>query len=210
MTTLQETISDHRPNPLGQAVQEASTRPDGTRNISQVADELGLMACPKENLPPALRKAREALEQSARLKEEAEGEVRQGMADWQHYESALVEVQKLREDVAAVENKLALCQKDTEGLQADCDLGVLNIRTQQFGLIVNRVQTALAARELIKLLPVSLKAMRAKLHKAEAEIAAMEKQHGFKPAAPARPASQWPQPEAEPQYEQPAAFRGQQ
>ena len=208
MNTLKDTIEEYRPDPLGEAVQQASTGPGGTRNLSQVADELGLMACPKESLPPALRKAREELEESARLKEEAEGKVRRGMAEWQNYENALAAIQKLREDVAEVENKLALCQKDTEGLPADVELGLLNIRTQHFGLLINRVQTALAAREMLKLIPVGLKAMRAKLHKAEAEIAAMEKQHGYKLATPrANPA---PQPEAETAPDSPAAFREQQ
>jgi hypothetical protein len=204
MSTLQETISEYRPAPLGEAVQAASTGPGGSRNISQVADELGIMGCPKEDLPPALRKAREDLEESARLKEEAESKVRQGIADWQAYEGALLALKELRADIAGGENLVALCRRDVETLQAEFDSSLKSGRVQA----INRVQSALAAREMLKLLPASLKALRTRLNTAEAEIAAMEKQHGFHTSGPR--VNTPPQPEAETAQDSAAAFREQQ
>jgi hypothetical protein len=73
-----------------------------------------------------------------------------------------------------------------------------------------KIAVAQQAREALKLFPQAIADLRARITKAEAEIAEMEKANGFGQEAPARPGSQGTQPEAEPQYEAPAAFRGQQ
>ena len=205
MSTLQDTISDHRPNPLSEAVQVAAASPDGTRNISTVADQLGVMACPKEALPPALRKAREALEELDRLKSESENAVRQEMAEWQRYDAARSTIAEQRAQLANGEALLARLKQSSLDLPAFFRAQFGN---QPLGVLLARITDDLAVREAAKMMPSALTALRARIVKGESEIAAMEKEHGFKPPTAAAPQS--PQVESEHIYDTPAAFREEQ
>jgi hypothetical protein len=208
MSLLPPSIEQHRPNPLGEEVGAANAA--NPENIGMVADRLAVLKADEADLPRILKDARAQMEESDRLREEAQGKIAAGVSAWREYQNALIAVRELSTDIAAGENLLARCQKDAQGLQADFDLWPVHLRGGKLHLVVARVSDALAARKMIDLLPPSLKALRAKLQKALSEIAAVEKLHGFAPNPPARPASQSPQPEGEQQYDSPAAFRGQQ
>jgi hypothetical protein len=183
MDHLPEAIEQHRPNPLGRDVEQAN--PNNARHNANVADQLAIMAAEKNDLPPVLKRAREEMEQVEQLRRDAVAKMDAGVASWRFYQSALSAAQELREDIAAGESMFVKCQQDLEGLQADFDLWPKNFRENKWGLICSRVASALAAAKMIQIFPASLKALRAKLHKAEVEIAEMEKQNGFAPNPPA-------------------------
>jgi hypothetical protein len=206
---LPDNVNEHRPNPLGEAVQAASRSEQGSRNIGVVADELAILSCDKGDLPPALREARERLEESGRLRAQAEAGVRAGLTLWQNYQSALGALDALRTDLAAGEQALGELRAVAETLAADFDRSwAVELRSRRFGVILNRITQAQAAREGVKLLPRTLDALRARIGQAAAAVASLERQHGFKPptTSPAIPA-----PEA--QAEEPRkvyAFRAEQ
>ena len=205
MSTLKQTIENSRPNPLGSEVQGVANETGG--NISAIADELGLMNCPKEDLPPALRKAREALEESARLKQEAETGVRQGMQDWRAYEAAHVALTGLRSDLASGEAAVKELRGLVDSLPNTFEAGWAEaLRFGRFGTTLATIGKAQEAREALKLFPTVLERLRVRIAVAAGAIATMEKEHGFNLAAPDVKRS----PEAQPEehYEEPAsAFR---
>jgi hypothetical protein len=208
MEHLPGAIEQHRPNPLGRDVEAAN--PNGARHIHCVADQLAVMSAPKSDLPAVLKEAREQMERAEQLQKDAQDKIDAGVSAWRFYQAALLAAGELRKDIAAGDTMLARCQRDIETIQADFDLWPKNLRENKWAYTCDRVASVLAAREMLKLFPASLKPLRAKLHKAEADIAEMEKKNGFSPEAPARPVSQWPQPEAEQAPDAPGAFRGEQ
>jgi phage shock protein A len=209
MHTLADTISGHRPEPLGPQVQAAKEAGNTTLNVGGIADELGIMGCPKEDLPPVLRKAREALEESARLKVGAEDQLRAGISGWRRYEDALRVLAELRKDLAAgeeaVNNLRALVEQLPQTFEAKW---AQNLRFNRFGIMLADIGQAQQAREAVKLFPKALAALQTRIVQLETGIAAMEAEHGFsRPVAPAIPA---PEAQAEEPQKTVYAFRGEQ
>jgi chromosome segregation ATPase len=201
---MENEILPNRPNYLGQEV--AAANPGNQRPLNEVADELGVINATAEELPPVLREARKRLEEAARLKNEAEQGITEGVRAWRNYHSALAALAELRKT-------LAFGLQITETLRKVVDDLPAEFQAQWYGAhfsaMLAKIATAQQAREALRLFPEAIKNLRARIAKAEAEIQALEKANGFgqEITAPLANPSAELQPEAP--YEKPAAFRGQ-
>jgi chromosome segregation ATPase len=202
-------ILPHKPNHLGQEVADAN--PGNQRMPSEVADQLGVINAATEELPPVLREARKRLEEAARLKQEAEQGITEGVRAWRAYHSALDLLAELRKDLAiglqAVEELRGMVANLPAEFEAQC---FVKLRACRFPVLLAQIAAAQQAREALKFFPEAIKNLRARIAKAEAEIAEMEKVNGFGQEVPPAPLGN-PSAELEPAapYEKPAAFRGQ-
>ena len=176
-TNLPASIAANRPHPLGNAVQTAQIAGGG--NVSNIADRLAIENTPVDQLPDWLKQEAERKAAAQKAIDEANAATEQKLAAWQRYCTALNSLEELRRDVCTGEQSLARAQSTVANVQAAFDNWPFAMRNGNAVQIRSVVTDFLIDKEIVRLMPASLKKLREKITAAERDIAEMERTHGF-------------------------------
>lgn len=176
-TTLPASVAEHRPHPLGQDVQSTQLQSGG--NVSNIADRLAIEKTPIDQLPEWLRKEAEQKAAAQQAIDEANSATDRKLSAWNRYCQAITALDELKRDVSTGEQALARAQSTVANVQASFDNWQFAMRHGNAVQIRAVVTDYMIDREIVKLMPPSLKKLRERIATATGEIAEMERTHGF-------------------------------
>ena len=112
-------LESFAPHPFSDVVEREAARTG--QNIFTAAKHLGLLSAPAESLPPAVRRARQQVEQAEQKKCEADGKLSSELAAWDRYKGLLAQIGEKQKEIETGRFHLARCLADCAGYAADFD-----------------------------------------------------------------------------------------